>query len=131
MAARCSKVAPWIESLECKAMPVSVDLDRSDGRTLSGAATPGYYLGGNKCYAPSEPQERAPRLNPAANLDRLKAHQELDLLSNANLRPAQGGGLSRGDVADSRQRNGMSKRPFVHCSNGAHACVDAPLARRQ
>jgi hypothetical protein len=46
------------------------------------------------------------RLNAGANSIKLKAHQELDLLSNANLRPAQGGGLERGDAADIRQRNG-------------------------
>jgi hypothetical protein len=33
----------------------------------------------------------------------------LDLLSNANLRPAQGGGLERGDAAELRQRNGTSE----------------------
>jgi hypothetical protein len=52
------------------------------------------------------------RLNAGANSDRLKAHQELDLLSNANLRPAQGGGLERGDAADIRQRNGTFQAPF-------------------
>jgi hypothetical protein len=52
-------------------------------------------------------------LNVVANSIKMKAHQELDLLSNANLRPAQGGGLERGDAADIRQRNGTFRRPFV------------------
>jgi hypothetical protein len=53
-------------------------------------------------------------LNVVANSIKMKLHQELDLLSNANLRPAQGGGLERGDAADIRQRNGTFQAPFRH-----------------
>jgi hypothetical protein len=104
------------------------DADRNDEPILSGAATRGHYLGGNRCCAPRSamptmrkfaldhaPLYRESRcaLNVVANSIKMKLHQELDLLSNANLRPAQGGGLERGDAADIRQRNGTFRRPFV------------------